>query len=108
MTPGERAKNWMQALMTVWPIILFLIGGTVYGNSEKVRQFIHGEPLPEIIGEIDQPISQDIHPEVRQKLESIINKLAEQDKSLKQLNNLSQQDDSKLSERVKVIEALVN
>jgi tRNA(Ser,Leu) C12 N-acetylase TAN1 len=42
MTPGERMKNWAEALMTLWPIILFLIGAGAYGNSETVKQWIHG------------------------------------------------------------------
>jgi hypothetical protein len=42
MTPGERMKNWAEALMTLWPIILFLIGAGAYGNSETVKRWVHG------------------------------------------------------------------
>jgi hypothetical protein len=54
ITPGERAHNWSQALVTLWPIILALLGGAVYGNSETVRNWIHGAQL-EPVGEVKVP-----------------------------------------------------
>lgn len=54
ITPGERANHWAKALVTVWPIILVLAGGTVYGNSEKVRGWIHGPEVKTPPGQIDK------------------------------------------------------
>lgn len=39
--------------MTLWPIVLFLIGGTVYGNSETIKRWVHG-PDDVVPVEIDQ------------------------------------------------------
>jgi hypothetical protein len=53
VTAGERAHNWAQALGTLWPIILALVGGTVYGNSETVRNLIHGTTVEEADGQTE-------------------------------------------------------
>lgn len=59
------------------PMLIVMTGGTAY-NFEAVRTAVNGsksEPLPELPGEIAEPIQPGIHPEVRQKLEAIIEKL---------------------------------
>jgi len=59
ITMGERAKNWSSALITVWPIILVLVGGTAY-NSEKVRSFISGASLGTGLDTYPQEVIQDV------------------------------------------------
>lgn len=81
------------------PMVIVLFGGTAY-NFEAVRNVVNGsksEPLPELPGEIAEPIQPGVHPEVRQKLEAIIEKLdaidrrdAAQSRSIKKLQELVQ------------------
>jgi len=108
ITPGERAGNWAQALMTLWPLIIALVGAGAYGNSETIKHWVHGEPLPETPGEISPLMGDEIHPEVRAKIESILNKLEEQDTRFNRIESKSRRDDHQLSDRVNIIEGLVN
>lgn len=82
ITPSERARNWLAVVTGV----LALFGGGIYtGNTKTVQKWIQAEPLPELADEIAEPVSGDIHPEVRQKIEAIINKLDEHGQSIEAL-----------------------
>ncbi len=54
LTPGERFKNWVDSILKLWPVVTPLLLGTVYGNSETVKELIHRAP-PTI--EDIQPVS---------------------------------------------------
>ena len=107
LTPGERIKNWMEAAAAAWPIILFLLGGAVYGNSETVKRWIHGEPLPEIEGEVSGFTEEDIHPAVRQRIEALIAKVAELEKRDNSINAHGNKHDKEQDARLDNIERLV-
>ena len=42
LTPGERFLNWVDGVVKLWPIVLPLIGGTVYGNVPMVKETVNG------------------------------------------------------------------
>jgi hypothetical protein len=48
LTPGERFKNWCAGVVQIWPIVLPLLAGTVYGNSATIQSLVHGKPLEQV------------------------------------------------------------
>lgn len=96
MTLGERAVNWSKALVTIWPIILMLIGGTVYGNVESVRTWIHG---PDEIAPVQQTYSE--------AFDKINKKFAEQDQEIKKLKSRDFSDQQKIQKQIDHIRELV-
>ena len=46
LTPGERFKNWASGLVQLWPIILFLIGGTGYLNADAISSKFQTDNTP--------------------------------------------------------------
>ena len=107
LSPGERAHNWAQALVTLWPVILALLGGAVYGNSEAVRNFIHGEPIP-TADDVDKIIEGGFEAQVKHSIDTIINKLDEIEKKQNRIVSQSHDGDHQLSDRLTKIEQLVN
>ena len=88
------------------PMLIVFAGGTAY-NFDGVRNFVNGQPLPEVGDNIDAPIQPGVHPEVRQKIETIIAQLNSMKKEISRLNANSQKRDGGLDERVSKIESLV-
>lgn len=89
------------------PMVIVLFGGTAY-NFEAVRSFVNGgDPLPEVGDNIDVPIQPGVHPEVRQKIETIIAQLNSMKKEISRLNANSQKRDATLREDVDYIKGLV-
>ena len=43
LSPGERAKNWASAAVTLWPILVFLLGLLGYTNADKIPGFAETE-----------------------------------------------------------------
>ena len=101
LTPGERAKHWAEAAMTMWPVILFLLGGTVYGQSETVRNWIHG--ADDIV-----PSEAGFNEQVIHAIEKINEKLSEQDAEMKKLKSRDYTDQQKLQKQIDAITKLVN
>ena len=97
LSPGERIKNWMEALAAVWPIVLFLLGGAVYGNSDTVRAWIHG---PDEIAPVEQSYN-----EVFNKINQ---KFLEQDERMDKLEKRDSVDQYKLQKQIDEIQELVN
>jgi hypothetical protein len=40
LSPGERAQNWATALVTLWPVIVALIGLLGYTNRDHIRNML--------------------------------------------------------------------
>ena len=93
LSPGERAHNWAQALVTLWPILLALVGGTVYGNSETVRSWIHG--ADDIV-----PSEAGFNEQVIHAIEQINLKLDEQDARMDKLQKRDSSDQYKLQSQI--------
>jgi hypothetical protein len=101
LSPGERAHNWAQALVTLWPVLLALMGGAVYGNSETVRNWIHG--ADDIV-----PSEAGFNEQVIHAIEKINDKLAEQDALIGKLKSRDYSDQKKLQTQIDDIKKLVN
>ena len=50
---SERVHNWVQSAAALWPILIALLGGAVYGNSDTVKRWVHG-PDDVVPVEVDQ------------------------------------------------------
>jgi len=74
LTPGERFKNWCGGVVQIWPLIIPLLGGAVWGNSETVRNFVKGEQLEPVDG-IHQPDDGNFETQVRKSISDIVAKL---------------------------------
>jgi hypothetical protein len=74
LTPGERFNNWVDGVVKAWPIVLPLLAGTVWGNSEAVRNFVKGETLTPVDG-ISQPANGDFEAQVRTSIADIVDEL---------------------------------
>jgi len=104
LTPGERAINWAKALAIIVP----LFGAGVFaGNTDIVHNWIHDEPLPEIEGEVSGFTEGDIHPAVRQRIESLIAKVSELEKRDNSISAHSNKHDKEQDARLANIERLV-
>ncbi|MGI9317651.1 MAG: hypothetical protein ACR2QW_09990 [bacterium] len=55
LTPGERFKNWVSGLITLWPIVLFLIGGTAAVNRDAFIQKTDDTTVVEEVVEVQAP-----------------------------------------------------
>ncbi len=114
LTAGERAINWSKALMTSWPIILFLIGGTAY-NAPAVKKLVHGAPPP-TVEDVQPPEKPEYY---RKSIEDIITKIKQiqtdvdavkSHSDVKDRNNYRalQKDIQELRSQVEAIKLLVN
>lgn len=106
-TPGERVKNWCEAGVAIWPILVFFIGGTVYGNSETVRDFIHGDKEIDAIGDVRAPTDEDMDQQQNRAINEIIEKLKKHDAQIANARRASTGDDEKQNARLTKIEELV-
>ena len=43
LPPSERMKNYADAVMKVWPVILVLIGGLGYTNKDEIKGMFFAE-----------------------------------------------------------------
>ena len=77
LTPGERFHNWVDGAVKLWPLIIPLLGASVYGNSETVRNFVKGEQLTPVDG-IHQPSEGDFEAQVRTSIADIVGELKKQ------------------------------
>ncbi len=102
LTPGERFLNWCKGAVMVWPIIVPLLGGAIYGNSQTVKDIIHGPQLPD--GELADLEVNDTQAVI---INAINNKLKKHDAALASLKKLSEQGDTNLEQRVLKLESLV-
>jgi hypothetical protein len=102
---SERVHNWVSSLVAIWPLILALVGGTVYGNSESVRTWIHG--ADDIV-----PSEQGFNEQVIHAIEKINEKLAELESEIARANANSRARDTKNHDSLKAdlveIQRLVN
>ena len=76
MTAGERAKNWAAALVTLWPIIVVLLGTTGFLNREAIHKFVGGEetlPIPDgqLITPEEDAANDVFRAQVRQSIQAI-------------------------------------
>ena len=95
LTPGERAVNWAKAAAVIVP----LFGAGYVTNTETVRGF-----LPDFTGEVSAPVSTDIHPEVRQKLERLIEVINQQKEEIAELKARDKQNLDAVIKRIVVLE----
>ena len=106
MTPGERAKHWAGAFMTLWPAWVFVLGMLGYTNKDEIKGLMFTSDGQKIVGLT--PFEQTILNEIeRIDLEEAegrakINALQEQ------LNKKRQENYHALNRRVKKLEALVD
>lgn len=77
MTPGERVHTWIDAIVKIWPLLIPLLAGTVWGNSEAVRNFVKGEQLTPVDG-IHQPSEGNFEAQVRTSIADIVGELKKQ------------------------------
>ena len=97
---SERVHNWVSSLVAIWPIVLALLGGTIYGNSETVRSFVHGKvdvPAGEL-ADVEEGSDYAI------AIRAINAKLLEHDEQLKAINARRVSGDSALEARVEQLE----
>lgn len=93
LTPGERFQNWVDGAVKIWPIILPLLAGTVWGNSETVRNFVTGKTLDPVDG-IHQPANGDFEQQVRDSISDIVKELKRQKAKDTQLQSQLQSQDT--------------
>ena len=67
-TIGQKVHQWITNLTILIPVIAALTGGALYGNSETVKDFVHGKPSP-------KPVIIE-----KENYDLIINQLIENDK----------------------------
>lgn len=107
LTPGERAINWAKVIAIIVP----LFGAGVFaGNTQTIKQY-----LPDFVGEVDEPVSDDIHPEVKQKLSRLIELINEHTlefekvrEEIKKARSQSHHGDNNQNKRLEALEKLVN
>lgn len=90
---SERVHNWVQSAVALWPIIIALVGGTVYGNSETVKRWVHG--ADDII-----PSEENFNQQVIHAIEQINGKLNELQEGQARLEAESKKDDSTVRSRL--------
>ena len=84
-------------------LLLVLAGGSTALHSDTVRNAINWDqtkPLPETPGEIALPTSIEIHPQVRQKIESFIAKLEEHENRFDRIESQFGRGDSTLQSQI--------
>lgn len=123
LTPGERAKNWAQAAVTAWPIVLPLLGLLGYTNADEISRFINGkDTLPVPTGEVVTPTETTVDAWRAQAAQSLASMKAAIDSQKaqivilqedlrqmeKRLENGRVRGDEKILERLAAIDELVN
>jgi len=96
LTPGERVRVWIDNLLKVWPILLFLMGASAY-NLEPVRNAIHGNLIPE--GQVVTP-ENGASPQVLQALESMKLQIDQNTKARELILEKTKQDDTSLQSQI--------
>lgn len=87
LTPGERFKVWVDNILKLWPIIVPLLGLSVYGNSETVRDMVNGAEPPPTIEDVTPPTQPEYY---RQSIEDIITKIKKLEAQGEQVRNTLQ------------------
>ena len=106
LTPGERFKNWCAGVVHIWPIVLPLLMGTVYGNSETVQGLVHGTSIDPVDG-IHQPAEGNFQNQVRASISDIVAELKRlKANDVKLQSGLQTQDTKNYSKLETMIEAV--
>jgi len=50
MTPGERAKHWAAAFMTLWPLWALVLGTLGYTNKDEIKGLMFTSDGQKIVG----------------------------------------------------------
>ena len=89
-------------------VLIVLAGGSTALHSDTVRQAINWnetETLPETPGEISTTTSIEIHPQVRQKIESFIIKIEEMESRMARIESTTSRGDSGLQSQIDKLKA---
>jgi len=90
-------------LRIMLPIIITLLGGTVYGNSDTVKRWVHG-PLPTVPGEVSNIVEGGFQEQVIEHVRTNNEKLKEIEAKIKRLEAIRKTGDSALEARIARIE----
>ena len=109
LTPGERFRNWVDGVVKIWPIVLPLLGGTVWGNSETVRNTVKNwTGLAEVDGKTEIVADDNFKARVQRFSEETNAEIANLKKSIQANKRKEKADLNTVIERLERLEELVN
>lgn len=107
---ARRAEAWrgiIGDIRIMLPILVTLLGGTVYGNSEAVRTFIHGDQQIDAVEDVRAPTDASMDEQQNRAINEIIEKLKKHDADILAAKQHGRGDDAQQNKRLDAIEELV-
>ena len=102
LSPGERAKNWAGAAVTLWPVLAALLGVLGYTNKEKLGISMLAQP--DGVTEIE---SQNFQQQVQKFSRETVEKLNRIELRMDRIESERQSKDGDLQSQIKELEAKI-
>jgi hypothetical protein len=89
------------------PLLITLFGGTLYGNSDTVKRWVHGKPVPVPEGETVELVGGSLEAQMRQAITLLNKKVAELERKDNAIASHTNRHDAEQDARLDKIEGLV-
>ena len=107
LSPGERAKNWAGAAVTLWPILVFLLGLLGYTNADKITALAQPDGNTEIVNQNFEEQVQKFSQETVKRFEAQQKQIQQANKRISRLEDKAAHDDSGLQSQINANRELI-